>query len=367
MRNTGTLSCLLLCFLILPRTSAQKSTQFALIDSLMSDYHSRGQFNGNILVAVRGDIIYHQSWGYADLDHHTSLDTSRIFCLASISKVYTATALMCLEEEGKVSLKDKVIQYLPELPEDPYGQITVRQLLSHTSGLPEQPGGWQARIDQENRDILEFLKKQERLDFEPGTRYAYSNNGFILLAEMVERLSGMSFAAFLKQRLFDRAGMKDSYVRYKNIQAPPELVKSYVNGQQADWPLHTYGPGGVYSTTGDLWRWDQAFFQGKIVKPATLDKMLRAISVEGKEKNYGLGWGILKRDGEISVGHTGGMFGFRTLYEHQLHSGKVIILLANMGDPSALMQIRNSVDALLNKKACPNERASQRIEGPAKI
>jgi CubicO group peptidase (beta-lactamase class C family) len=285
MRNTGTLSCLLLCFLILPRTSAQKSTQFALIDSLMSDYHSRGQFNGNILVAVRGDIIYHQSWGYADLDHHTPLDTSRIFCLASISKVFTATALMCLEEEGKVSLKDKVIQYLPELPEDPYGPVSVGQLLSHTSGLPEQPGGWQARIDQENGDVLEFLKKQETLDFEPGTRYAYSNNGFILLAEMVERLSGKSFGEFLEERLFKRAGMRDSYVRDKHIQAPAGLVKSYVRDQQADWPLHTCGPGGVYSTAGDLWRWDRAFFQGEIVKPATRDKMLRAIRVAGKEKN----------------------------------------------------------------------------------
>jgi CubicO group peptidase (beta-lactamase class C family) len=221
--------------------------------------------------------------------------------------------------------------------------------MSHTSGIPEQPGGWQARIDQENSDVLEFLKKQKKLDFEPGTRYAYSNNGFILLAEMVDRLSGKNFGEFLKEKLFDKAGMEDSYVRYRNMQAPVELVKSYVRGQQADWPLHTYGPGGVYSTTGDLWRWDQAFFQGKIVKPATMDKMLRAIRVEDKEKNYGLGWGILKRDGEISVGHTGGMFGFRTLYEHQLQSKVVIIILANMGDPSALMQIRNSVDNLLKK------------------
>jgi len=84
-----------------------------------------------------------------------------------------------------------------------------------------------------------------------------------------------------------------------------------------------------------------------------MDKMLRAIRVEGKEKNYGLGWGILLRDGEISVGHTGGMFGFRTLYEHQLHSGVVIILVANMGDPSSLMQIRSSVDSLLKKKSLP--------------
>ena len=336
-----------------PQASAQESPQVALIDSLVYAYHSRGQFNGNILVAVRGDIVYHQSWGYADLDHHTPLDTSHIFCLASISKVFTSTALMCLEEEGKLSLEDKVIRYLPELPEDPYGPVTIRQLMSHTSGIPEQPGGWQARIDQENGDVLEFLKKQEKLDFEPGTRYAYSNNGFILLAEIVERLSAKSFHEFLDERLFDKAGMNDSYVRYKNMQAPAGLVKSYVSGQQADWPLHTYGPGGVYSTSVDLWRWDQSFFQGKIVKPATMDKMLCSIRVEDKEKNYGLGWGILKREGEISVGHTGGMFGFRTIYEHQLHSEVVIILLSNMGDPSALMQIRNAVDALLKKKRLP--------------
>lgn len=344
-QKIATIFFLSICFTI----NAQQNIDFEQkVDSLLLNYHNAGHFNGNILISEKGNIVYHKSYGLSNFADSTLLDTNAIFNIASISKIFSSAAIIVLEKQGRLSLEDRITKYITELPEM-YNQVTIRHLLTHTAGIPADKRGWQARIDTENADVLEFLKQQTKLDFKPGNRYKYSNYGFILLAIIVEKVSGNKFDDFVEQNLFIPANMNNSFIRAKNLKSKTEkIVCSYINNNQADWPLYTYGAGGVYSTTYDLYLWDKAFFSYSIFDSITTKKILTPVTVENKEKNYGLGWGILKTNKEIFVGHTGGMFGFRTIYEHCLNKNVSIIILTNIGDSSPTMEIRNKIDILIN-------------------
>lgn len=142
--------------------------------------------------------------------------------------------------------------------------------------------------------------------------------------------------------------MKDSFVRSKQAgNRVAQVVKSYVKGQQADWPLYTFGAGGIYATAEDLWAWDKAFFTYQVFPKKQVDEILTPYDA-GNRQNYGLGWGVIRMNGETFVGHTGGMFGFRTLYEHQLHTNVTIVILSNTGETPTL-EIRNGVDQIMRE------------------
>ncbi len=317
-----------------PQVTGQK------IDSLLRSWNQEGKFNGSLLVGIRGKILYHGSYGYADLEDMSQLDTSSVFCLASVSKIFTSAAIFLLEKQGSLSVHDPVRKYLPELPPC-YDAVRLTHLLSHTSGTPEIYKGWQSLIGKDNADILAALSEVKELDFTPGEKYCYSNNGYILLASVAERVSGIAFGKFLESKLFSRFGMKSSFVRQRDAGVQSSLVHSYNTGIQADWPLYTYGPGGICSTTGDLWRWDQAFFGGKVFDWQTIDRILDPGTLNsGARTTYGLGWGVIRLGGILSVGHTGGMFGFRTLYEHLPGQGICLVILTSMGDSCPLMELR---------------------------
>lgn len=324
--------------------------QFKLeIDSLISGYYSNGQFNGSVLIAFKDKKIYDKAWGYSDLETDSVLDEQSQYYIASISKLFTSSAILLLNKQGKLNLDSMVTSYLPELPEC-YRTVRIRHLLSHTGGIPEAEGDWQNRVGWDNSDIMLFLSAQKQLDFMPGTAYRYSNNGFVLLAMVVERVSALPYGAFLKQNLFERADMDHSFVVARNLDVDPQhVVRSYVQGKQADWPLYIVGPSGVYTTTSDLFLWDRAFFSYDMFDKSEVEHILKPVVVNGVEQNYGLGWGVLNMGGESYAGHMGGMFGFRTLYEHQVNQNRTLIIFTNIGDHTPLMEIRIKLSQVMAK------------------
>jgi CubicO group peptidase (beta-lactamase class C family) len=321
-----------------------------VVDNLLLDYNKGGKFNGTVLVAKSGEIKYYKSFGYSDLENRTELSESSVYCLASVSKIFTGTAIMLLEQDGILSIDDAVTKYLKSLPEF-YSRVSIRHLLSHTSGIRERNQDWKSQIGMSNTDVYNFVKNQESLQFQPGSKYSYSNTGFNLLAILIDTLSGTSFREYVESRIFQHCNMKTSFVRPdKNSVVPHKVVKSYVNGQQADWPLYTYGPGGVYCSALDLYKWDKAFFSGDVLGQDKMSMVLdRVENSGGGVNNYGLGWGVFASGGMTSVGHTGGMFGFRTLYERILEKDITIIILTNIGDATPLMEIRTRILQLFIK------------------
>ena len=314
------------------------------LDNLIQGYYNEGRFNGTVLVAEKNEIRYLRSFGYSDLEKKTLLNDSSVFCLASVSKIFTGTAIMLLEEDGILNIDDPVNKHLKSLPEI-FTQVTIRHLLSHISGIREMNQNWESQIGMSNIDVYNYLIEQESPEFAPGTKYSYSNTGFNLLAIMIDSLSGTSYRDFIERRIFQHCGMTQSFVRpEKNKFVHGAVVKSYVNGQQADWPQFTYGPGGIYSTAQDLHRWDRAFFSGEVLDHDKMHLVLERVKNDkGAYNNYGLGWGVFVSGGMTSVGHTGGMFGFRTLYERIPEKGCTIIILTNIGDATPLMEIRTGI------------------------
>lgn len=318
------------------------------LDNLMQEYAGKGKFNGTVLVSIADEIKYHRSFGYSDLEMKTGLSDSSVYCLASVSKIFTGTAVMLLEADGILDIGDPVTKYLKTLPEL-FSRVTIRHLLSHTSGIAEMNQVWQSQLGKSNIDVYNYLINMDSLEFSPGSGYSYSNTGFNLLAILIDSLSGTGYREFVETRLFQPCGMKNSFVRpEKNRPSPANVVKSYINGGQADWPLYTYGAGGVYSTALDMYKWDKAFFSGKVLDQDNISVVLERVeNNNGGFYNYGLGWGVYKSGGFTSVGHTGGMFGFRTLYERVMENGITIIILTNTGDASPLMEIRTRILELI--------------------
>ncbi len=320
------------------------------LDNLIQGYYNEGRFNGTILVASRDEIKYHGSFGYSDPEKKVLLNDSSVYCLASVSKVFTGTAIMLLAKDGVLNIDDPVNKHLKSLPEL-FSRITIRHLLSHNSGIREMSPDWKSQIGISNTEVYNYLIDQESPEFAPGSKYRYSNTGFNLLAIMIDSVSGTSYRDFVERRIFQHCGMTESFVRpEKNSGAHEHVVKSYVNGQQADWPLFTYGPGGIYCTAQDIYRWDRSFFSGEVLDQDKMHLVLERVKNDnGAYNNYGLGWGVFVSGGMTSVGHTGGMFGFRTLYERILEKDITIIILTNIGDATPLMEIRTRILQLVSK------------------
>ncbi|MGM0505108.1 MAG: serine hydrolase domain-containing protein, partial [Bacteroidota bacterium] len=181
----------------------------AILDSIIQQKTERFHFNGSILVGYKGNCIYNQSFGYADIRKREPLSSDAIFQLASVSKQFTAMAVMILRDQNKLSYDDSVTRYIPDFP---YPEMTIRMLLNHTSGLPNYmwlvEHHWKGENPPDNADIMKMMAKHKlSLYFTPGRRFNYSNTGYVVLASVVENVSGMPFADFLGQNIFQPLNM----------------------------------------------------------------------------------------------------------------------------------------------------------------
>jgi CubicO group peptidase (beta-lactamase class C family) len=313
---------------------------------LMDTLYSRGQFNGSILVAVNGRAIFRNGYGESNVGTHEKFSPATISCLASVSKQFTAMAIMMLAEQHKIKYDDPVAQYIREWPAYARG-ITIKHLLTHTSGIPEVGDLGIDHPGLTNAEVIKTLVNKNDLVFKPGVRYQYSNTGYILLAIIVERITGRSFKDFLTREILIPLKMDHTFLMDAATERPGHLAIGYNGFGKVDDEISlTTGDGGMYSTVDDLLKWDAALYSGKLVKPATLDTAFTPATVQEGKTTYGFGWNITGNKDDLVVWHTGNTAGYRAFIERRLRDRVAIIMLTNKGN-SRRMEISEAVVNIL--------------------
>lgn len=301
----------------------------AAIDSMMVALHHRGQFDGEVLVARLDTIVYRRAFG--DARPGVRFSTGTPSCLGSVSKQFTAMAIMMLAEEGKLRYDDPASRFLPDFAHYAPG-VTIRHLLTHTSGIPDYGSLNVDRPGLTNGDVWRAVQTHPPL-FAPGQRYEYSNTGYVLLAMIVERVAAQPFAAFLEQRIFAPLGMRHTFVLTDLRQKTRDVATAYdLFGNPDDYDELVAGDNGMYSSVDDLRRWDLALRHNRLVPAGRLAEAFTPARPTEGSSTYGFGWNVTTVDHDVRVWHTGNTSGFRAFIELGLRSGTTVILLTNNGN-----------------------------------
>jgi len=313
------------------------------LDSLFSRYNKKGIFNGTVLYAEHGKIVLSKAYGYSNFRKKDTLTTSSSFQLASVSKMFTAMAIMILNEQDKVLYDDSLNRFIPELT---YRGITIRHLLHHRSGLPRYMSltdkYWDVSKPINNEEVIQlFLQYKPDKYYRPDQRFHYCNTNYILLASVVERVSGQSFDEFVKENIFEPLEMNnsfvynlsgDSLVHYRVEEGTPgyrsrgwrmiEVGDYYLNGVMGDK--------GVYSTAEDLFKFNKALDDGSLVSLSSLEEAFAPGNnrLQRQKDNYGFGWRV-KADMDSTVYHFGWWKGFRTYFIRDMKNQRALIALTN--------------------------------------
>lgn len=324
--------------------TAQADTR---LDAYMQRLHSRSGFNGNVLIAKGGKILYQNTFGWADYLMRDSLKLDSQFELASVSKPLTATGILRLVEEGKIRLDQTVDEFFPDFP---YPDITIKLLLTHRSGLmnylyfTDDTAIWpDKRKGMTNTDVMELLAKHSPDKYgNPDVRFFYNNTNFMVLAAIIEKVTGQDFAVYMKEHVFSPAGMKHTAVYSSAVY---EKIPTGVVGHDKVWRRSVVqnfqdgpvGDKGIYSTVQDLYLFDRALRDGRLLKPETLDSAYAGHSKPIRSVfNYGYGWRTYASGNDHVVYHTGWWHGFRNIYVRDLTNDVTIVLLANLANGSLL-------------------------------
>ncbi|MEO8720237.1 MAG: serine hydrolase domain-containing protein [Ginsengibacter sp.] len=294
----------------------------------------RTGFNGAILVAKKGEIIFEDYHGFYNLQKKDSLTKHSAFHLASVSKTFTAMATMKLVQMGKLSLEDDVKKFFPNFP---YDQIKIKLLLSHRSGLPNylyfmDKLGWDKKKHCTNKDVLDYLIRFKPAATNPDTHFNYCNTNYVLLGLIIEKASGKSYDNFLKQEFFIPLKMKDTYVY--SIKDSATAMPSYnYRGRQEAFTYLDCGVGdkNVYSTPEDLLKWDQAMYTNQIFSAKTLEEAFSPYSNEKPGiRNYGYGWRMnVYPNGKKVIYHNGWWHGNNAVFIRMIQDSATIIVLGN--------------------------------------
>jgi CubicO group peptidase (beta-lactamase class C family) len=318
---------LLIYLLLLLSTSCFSQTlqdTLALIDKAMS-IHLPQNPGCQLSIKRNGEIIFSKAYGMEDLEHDVPLKLTSKIEAGSVSKQFTAAAILLLEQQGKLSLNDDVRKYLPELPD--YGNvITLEQMMHHTSGLRDWRSiialtGWGSNTkNYSNEDALEIMKVQKKLNNIPGAEFIYSNSSYNLFAIIVQRVSGLSLAEFTKQTIFIPAGMTNTEWRDNHNRIVKDRSIAYrltKNGYETLMPNEdAYGSGGLLTTTEDLLKWNDFYLTGKLGTPSLLSKQIKVEKFNnGKMNDYAAGLGIGKFKGQTLIQHSGATAGYRAFLE----------------------------------------------------
>ncbi|HEY7022167.1 MAG TPA: serine hydrolase domain-containing protein [Ktedonobacterales bacterium] len=297
-----------------------------------------------VAVIRDGKTIYKSGYGFAHLEWRQPIGPETVLGLGSVTKPFTAQAVLLLEQQGKLRLDDEIIQYLPDyLPDAPtHGrEITIAHLLTHTSGIANfvtQPGFWPntARAERTPEEVTALFADLAP-DFEPGEKYSYSNSAYVLLGRLIETLSGMPYGEFIESGIFAPLGMTHSW--YMDDQRIiPQRAARYLR-EEDDWvraPYFsasvTYAAGGLGSTLDDLILWDQALREGTLISHVMDARMRAPVRLnDGREMGYGMGWGLSRYRGRAVTHHAGGVPGYSSFVGRFLDDNLTIIVLSNIG------------------------------------
>ena len=307
------------------------------LDSLLKRIHKRNDFHGAVLVAKNEKIVYENQIGTADFKKKTPLNKESVFQLASVSKQFTAAAIMLLNERNQIKLTDTVNTYFPDFP---YKAVTIKNLLNHTAGLPKYfwiaEHEWQQEKAPTNSEMMEFLESTDvKRYFKPGRNFDYSNTGYFVLASIVEKISGTSFSSFLKKNIFEPLQMDHSYVYSFENDAIGEHqldgYRLYRGWRHVKIPSTVndaiVGDKNIYTTAEDLFKWTKGLNSGSFLTKQSLALMYsKGESIYGRKIPYGFGFRIDTKE-ENSIYHYGKWNGFSTGLTMYLEDNLVVIVL----------------------------------------
>ncbi len=358
-----------------PQVAARKASK---LDTFFKKLHRFGGFNGTVLVSQYGKIIYKNAFGYGSFFRKDSLTTNTPFQLASVSKQFTAVAIMQLKEKGLIDYDDPVWKHIPSFPYD--SSITIRSLLTHRSGIPNYIYALDRIVNKKfplNNELVVdlFAKHKPGINYLPNQRFNYNNSNYVVLAYIVEKLSGMNFRDYAKKYLFEPSGMSNSFIYDPfNADQVEKAAVGYTPRRNGYWQVPfdhldgATGDKGVYSTVEDLFKWDMALNSEKLVKFSTLyDAFQPAHTFKfASNRNYGFGWRLqLLDDGSWLTFHTGWWHGFKNYYMHNAKDNSSIICLGNVANHS-LGRIRVAQSILYPDKAwyfMKGETLPEELEG----
>lgn len=362
---------LTLLFCLLPQSLWSQIPQLSLdqkrtkIDSMLNTWQQHGLFNGGVLIAQKGEIVYQRSAGYANFEKGILNTDTTPYNLASVSKPITAVAILQLVDKKKLNLTDRLVQHLPDFP---YPAVTITQLLSHTSGLPEADQYEKPYIATHPEEVLSNQKIYEDLVklkvpalAAAGEKHFYNNLNYILLAMLVEKVTKTPFALYLQKNVFEKAGMKKSYVRERLSPNTARYIRptfydtlyQHVDSIRnrkiyTDYPFGgTYGDNNVVTTLKDLLLFDQALNSAKLVPPELVKTMYQMVKLAngepfftGGKKTYTLGWNVNEKNslGQFAVWHDGSLVGHTTILFKNLSDELTYIMYENRNVPGFFMR-----------------------------
>jgi CubicO group peptidase (beta-lactamase class C family) len=306
------------------------------VDLLMKQYDGAGP-GASLLVVRDGKPIVRRSYGLADVEGNVAATPETNFRLASVTKQFTATAILLLMQDGKLTLDDRVRKWLPSLPAA-LDSVTITHLLTHTSGIVDyedvMPKGTTVQVH--DADVLRLLESQDSTYFKPGSKYQYSNSGYSLLSLIVERASGMSFARFLNERIFVPLGMTHTVAHQEGISTVANRAFGYTM-KDGKWTRKdqsttsaVLGDGGIYSSIDDLAKWDAALYDSRLLNDASRNLAFSPhIATDQPDVKYGFGWRI---SGE-TLWHSGETSGFRNVIVRYPTRRLTVVILTNRDNP----------------------------------
>jgi CubicO group peptidase (beta-lactamase class C family) len=339
MTFARTRSVLFVCLLF---TCATLALSQSSIDSAVAEYvkaeMERQHIPGLALLVTRdGKVVRSEGFGLANVEVQVPVKPETIFQSGSVGKQFTATAVMMLVEAGKIGLNDPLTKYFPEAPPS-WKNVTVRELLSHTGGFGDYPKDFNFRKDWTEPQLLKLVESIP-LAYPPGTKWEYSNLGYLTLGILIHRVSGEFYGDFLRQRIFQPLGMQATRIISEvdiipNRAAGYRLLKGELKNQEWVAPaMNTTADGSLYFSIVDLSRWDAALYEGKLLKRSSFDLMWTPVKLKNGQSNkagYGFGWFIEERNGHRCIHHDGSWQGFETAIDRYVDDHLSVVALTNL-------------------------------------
>ena len=333
-RNFLFVSCLFTCATMAVAQSSLDSAVAEYVKTEMERQHIPGLA---LLVTRDGKVVRSEGFGLANVEWQVPVKPETIFQSGSVGKQFTATAVMMLVEAGKIGLDDPLTTYFPEAPPS-WKNVTVRELLSHTGAFGDYPKNFNFRKDWTEPQLLKIVESIP-LAYPPGTKWEYSNLGYLTLGILIHRVSGEFYGDFLQQRIFQPLGMQATRIISEADIVPSRaagyrLVKGELKNQEWVAPaMNTTADGSLYFSIVDLSKWDAALYEGKLLKPSSFDLMWTPVKLKNGQPNkagYGFGWFIEERNGHRCIHHDGSWQGFETAIDRYVDDHLSVVALTNL-------------------------------------
>lgn len=330
LRFTSVLACFLVAF------SAQSQSTATLLDSVVKLYTQQKQFNGSVLVAQRGRVLLEKGYGYKDASAKTAPDGASLYQYGSVTKQFTSALVMHLQEKGKLNIQDKLSKYFPGLPFA--DSVTLYHLLTHSSGIYNYTQDRTFMQNETTRPISQermlALFRNHPLEFTPGSKFSYSNSGYVLLGYIIEKASGIPYEKLMRQVVFQPLGMTTAGFDFAHNSSSDRTVgynsigdDNFDRAAIVDSSV-SYAAGALYGSVRDLYAWHQALEGGKLLSAASWKQVYTPL-----HSHYAFGWEVDSLYGKPVVHHNGGIFGYTSTIKRFPQDDVVVIVLSNNGSP----------------------------------